>query len=145
LTLKQELFVSYYLGAAHGNGTQAARLAGYQGDDNTLSTTAFRLLRNAEIAARIHERVQAVVADNDAILAETWRVASAPISAFMVVTKPATYDEDGTLIEAAQMRLDYASKVRALALLLRYHGMLNGQGQTETPVKALVGVDVSRI
>jgi hypothetical protein len=90
--------------------------------------------------------VAAVVKEADASLAETWRVASAPVSQFMVVTRPATYDEHGTLIEPAHLRLDYHAKVAALCLLMRYHGLLDGQqGQTQTPVKALVGVDISQL
>lgn len=145
LTLKQELFVEYYLGAAAGNATEACRRAGYAGDNNTLATMGAKLVRNGAVLAHIRERVATVVKDTDAILVETWRVASAPMSEFMVVQKPATYDEDGTLIEPASLRLDYAAKVKTLELLLRFHGMLNGQAQTEQPVKALIGVDVSQI
>jgi len=36
LTTKQKLFCEFYVGAANGNATQAARLAGYAGNDITL-------------------------------------------------------------------------------------------------------------
>ncbi len=41
LTVKQQLFVNFY----EGNGTEAARLAGYKGDDNTLGQVAYENLR----------------------------------------------------------------------------------------------------
>jgi phage terminase small subunit len=52
LTIKQRKFVEAY----SGNGTEAARIAGYTGDDNTLGVTAHELLRNPKIAQLIKER-----------------------------------------------------------------------------------------
>lgn len=45
------------MGEANGVGTQAARLAGYSGDENTLHVQAWRLLRKATVKAAIRERV----------------------------------------------------------------------------------------
>jgi phage terminase small subunit len=58
LTGKQKKFADFYLGEANLNGTKAARLAGYEGNDNVLAVTAFRLLRNAKISAYIDERLK---------------------------------------------------------------------------------------
>jgi phage terminase small subunit len=58
LTGKQELFALHY--AACLNATEAARRAGYAGDDNALAASGSRSLRNVKVRARI-----------DAILAET--------------------------------------------------------------------------
>lgn len=52
LTPKQRKFVEAYT----GNGTEAARIAGYSGDDNTLGVTAHDLLRNPKIARAIEQR-----------------------------------------------------------------------------------------
>ena len=52
LTQKQLKFIEFY----EGNGTQAARLAGYKGTDNTLAQTAFELLRNPKIKEAIESR-----------------------------------------------------------------------------------------
>lgn len=41
------------------NGTQAAREAGYKGNDNVLAVTASRLLRNAKVLAIIEKRQKA--------------------------------------------------------------------------------------
>jgi|SRR5690554_820481 len=57
LTEKQRRFVEAYMGAAAGNATEAARLAGYGGDENTLSQTGHQNLRNPKISEAINERV----------------------------------------------------------------------------------------
>lgn len=53
LTQKQKKFIEFY----EGNGTKAARQAGYTGDDNTLAQTAFDLLRNPKIKEAIDLRL----------------------------------------------------------------------------------------
>lgn len=54
LTEKQRRFVEAYLGAAKGNGAEAARMAGYQGKDaHTYSVVADRLLASAGIREMI--------------------------------------------------------------------------------------------
>jgi phage terminase small subunit len=63
LTEKQRRFVEAYMGEAAGNGTQAARLAGYAGTDLTLADVASSNLRKPDVAAAIAERV----ADDPAI------------------------------------------------------------------------------
>ncbi len=52
LTAKQLKFIEAY----QGNGTEAAKLAGYTGDDNTLGVTAHDLLRNPKISDLIQKR-----------------------------------------------------------------------------------------
>jgi hypothetical protein len=145
LTTKQILFTEYFLGEAAGNATRAAAMAGYKGDPVTLAAIGYENLRKPQIASRIHARVQEIVPDTNEILRQLWQVASAPMSEFMVMSRPATYDQEGTLIEPAHLRLDYSAKVRALELLMRYHGMFSGQVHPEPVIKALVGVDISRI
>ena len=49
LNFRQRRFVEAYLGPAAGNGTKAARLAGYFGNEAALAVTAARLLRIAKI------------------------------------------------------------------------------------------------
>ena len=48
LTLKQTQFIKHYF-EQNGNGTQAARLAGYKGDDIALGVIAFDNLRKPNI------------------------------------------------------------------------------------------------
>ena len=52
LSRKQEAFVREY-DACNGNGTQAARKAGYQGNANVLGVQANRLLRDSRIKSQI--------------------------------------------------------------------------------------------
>lgn len=52
LTAKQRRFVEVYA----GNGTEAARLAGYAGSDNVLAQVGRNNLRNPQIAQAIRER-----------------------------------------------------------------------------------------
>lgn len=52
LTAKQLRFIEAY----QGNATEAARLAGYTGNDNVLGVTGFQLLRDPKISQLIKER-----------------------------------------------------------------------------------------
>jgi phage terminase small subunit len=52
LTQRQKSFIELY----DGNGTDAARRAGYSGSDNTLAQTARDLLRNPHVAEAIEKR-----------------------------------------------------------------------------------------
>lgn len=58
ITEKQRRFVDAYMGEAKGNGTEAARVAGYDGSDAVLATTAWRLLRKAEIRRALDVRME---------------------------------------------------------------------------------------
>lgn len=55
LTEKQRRFVEAYMGQACGNATEAARLAGYSGSENTLAQAGRANLRKPHIAALITE------------------------------------------------------------------------------------------
>lgn len=57
LNPQQKLFADYYLGEALFNGTQAARMAKYGGDDNALASAASRMLRNVKVSAYIDEKL----------------------------------------------------------------------------------------
>lgn len=71
LTAKQRLFVHYYCGSAAGNGTRAARLAGYEGNANTLSSMAWENLRKPDIKAAIEAELDRLAMDEREIL---WRM-----------------------------------------------------------------------
>jgi phage terminase small subunit len=51
-----------FVGFFDGNATDACRKAGYAGDDATLATQGWRLLRNAEVRAAIEAREEASLA-----------------------------------------------------------------------------------
>lgn len=68
LTTKQKLFVEFYLGAAHCNATEAARMAGYRGNDATLAAVGSENLRKPHISALISQRVQEIAMTADEVL-----------------------------------------------------------------------------
>jgi phage terminase small subunit len=53
LTIKQRAFVHAYCGEAQGNGTRAAKLAGYAGDVNTLKNIANKLINHELVVKAI--------------------------------------------------------------------------------------------
>lgn len=55
LTPKQRRFVEAYCGEAKGNGLQAARLAGYRGNDKTLQVVAHNNIRKHIVAVEIEK------------------------------------------------------------------------------------------
>lgn len=57
LTVKQAAFVDHYI-ICHGNATEAARRAGYKGNDNTLKEVGRQNLLKPAIASAIQKRMQ---------------------------------------------------------------------------------------
>ena len=113
LTTKQEAFVAAYLGAAHGNATEAARMAGYK----TPGQEGHRLLKNAEISARVQEQVKRAAASADDVLAELADIALAPWTEFVEVL---SRDREG---RPQKIKMDLTNKVKALELLGKYHSL----------------------
>ncbi len=56
LTEKQRRFVEAYMGQACGNATEAARLAGYKGNSDTLRTVAAENLAKPNVRKSIEQR-----------------------------------------------------------------------------------------
>lgn len=67
ITPKQEKFAQNYIKNG-GNGTQAARDAGYSGDDNTLAVTAHDNLRNPKIQKFVRQRLEGLKATGDEVV-----------------------------------------------------------------------------
>ena len=61
LTIKQKRFVDAYTGPARGNGTEAARLAGYAGSEKTLGVVAVENLAKP----RIQDAIGAALSTED--------------------------------------------------------------------------------
>ncbi len=70
LTTKQRLFVEFYVGAAHGNATEAARLSGYAGNDITLGAVGAENLKKPQIARLCQLRVAQAALSADKVLSE---------------------------------------------------------------------------
>lgn len=66
LTTKQRLFVEAYL--VSSNATDAARKAGYKGNDVTLGAVGAENLKKPRIAALIGERVEEAIITADEVL-----------------------------------------------------------------------------
>jgi phage terminase small subunit len=64
LTLKERRFVEAYMGAAAGNGTRAAEMAGYRGNAATLGQVAYTKLKKREIREAI-----AMLSEHDPLVA----------------------------------------------------------------------------
>lgn len=75
LTAKQQLFCEFYIGAANGNATEAARLAGYKGTDETLRAIGSQNLTKLNISEFCQERVNEVALSADKVLSELSAIA----------------------------------------------------------------------
>jgi len=93
LTGKQRAFVDHWFGKAQFNGTEAARLAGYQGDENTLAVAASRLLRNDKIKTEIAFRWEQHGITAEEVLFRLSEQARANIGQFLMKAPPDEEDE----------------------------------------------------
>jgi phage terminase small subunit len=82
LKTKQRLFVESYLSNGF-NATEAARMAGYQGNDNTLSSVGYENLRKPEIAAAVSGRVNEAAMSANEVLARLSSIARGSVSDFL--------------------------------------------------------------
>lgn len=86
LDARERGFVDAYLGVARGNGTRAARLAGYAGSPDVLKVQGSRLLTRANVRAAIDARLssasrtEVLAADErDILLSQIARSDSIPV------------------------------------------------------------------
>ncbi|MGH8160858.1 MAG: terminase small subunit [Gammaproteobacteria bacterium] len=83
LTTKQRRFAEVYA----GNGVEAARLAGYSGDANTLGQRANELVKNSNVMALIQQReareIRPMVADRQTRQAFWTRIMADPEATYM--------------------------------------------------------------
>lgn len=126
LTAKQTLWAEYYI--QHRNGTKAARLAGYKGDDNAHAVVASRNLRNAKIRAYLSERYAAVAMCSDEVLMRLANIARASLGDFCddlgVIDWPKVAAA-GYPIKSFKRgdKIEFESKLRALELIGKAHGL----------------------
>lgn len=78
MTIKQRLFVDYYLICL--NGTEAARLAGYDGDTASLSTIASENLRKHEVLKAIEARLERLTMSANEVLIHLTDIARGDIA-----------------------------------------------------------------
>jgi phage terminase small subunit len=118
LTQRQRLFVEAYIGACNGNAREAARAAGYSGDDNALSQRGFELVRNPKIAELIGVRVQEAVMCANEVLSELSAIAKADWQNFLEIRR----DREGDIISAT---LKLSDKIKSLELVGKYHKLFS--------------------
>lgn len=138
LSKRHQAFVDAYVGRVEGvprfNGTAAARHAGYKDAHNE----AWRLRNNAEVSARIAEYLSANLLSPEETLVELRDVATADWRDFLTIrTDPRTG-------ETVDVKMDLGSKVKALELVAKAHGLLTDKIDLNANVTAsveLVGID----
>ena len=113
LTIKQKSFADNWL--QHRNGRLAARLAGYDGNDNTLDSVATENLRKPAIAAYIRAKLQERHVSPDQILAELGDIAM--------------YSLDSIAVEGSPVKTP--DKIRALELAGKYHKLFADRVEVE--------------
>lgn len=133
LTNKQKAFVCHYLEIR--NGVKAARLAGYEGDENTLKVSASRLLTKDNVKAAIDSYFQSRILSANGVLAELSDIAFSPWRDHVEVKT----DDQGNIIDA---KLNLRDKNKALELVGKFHKLFVDKVETET---SLSDTDVQRI
>jgi len=130
LTQKQFLFCEHLIQTR--NGTKAARLAGYKGDDNILAAIASQNLRKIKIREYLASRYAETCMASDEVLSLLAKIARTDISSF--VNKGGGIDwqkvtEDGYAVKSISHTFGRNSKIeteprlKALELIGRAHAM----------------------
>lgn len=146
LTGKQARFVDEYIVCL--NGTEAARRAGYAGDDATLAVAASRMLRNDKISRAIGKRLERFAMPANEVLTQLTDIARGDIAdtltAFGAIdpleakrrgkshiikrfkTKITTYtDKDGQDHITEETEIELYDRLSALQTLAKYHDLTN--------------------
>ena len=152
LTVKEDRLVRLYVGEALGNGTVAARLAGYRGSPASLAVIASRVLRKVNVAAEIDELMVAVKerlqVDGDAALMV--------VANTMKFNVKDLFDAEGKLIPVWKLPrhisaaikgmratkhgtvLEFRDTVHAAEILLKVSGRLKETVKVERPLEEIM-------
>jgi hypothetical protein len=112
LTPKQKKFLSSYLECR--KGIQAAREAGYAGNDIALAQVAHETLRKPNVQAHLQWHLRSRAISSESVLAELGDIASAPWKDFVQVK----YGPNNQILDV-QLRL--SEKLKALELAGKFH------------------------
>ena len=105
LTVQQRAFVD---ARSRGlNGLEAARAAGYKGNDATLKVTASRLMKHPGVRAALEERAAATGAAIEAATADDPQIAG-PVEQQRILT---------TIARSKSKRIDAETKIKAIVAL----------------------------
>lgn len=149
LTAKESLFVEAYLGKAQFNATEAASLAGYKGNRNTLSSVGYENLRKPEIEKIISQRLTELSMGKEEVLMRVSRHARSSIADVVddegrfnfkqakmlgvadllkkikiTEKRYASFIDDEPEIIETKVEFEMYSAQAALELLAKHHGLL---------------------
>lgn len=148
-TAKQRAFIDHYLLTL--NGTEAARMAGYKGDDNTLGVTAHENLRKPKIKAEIQRRLRELTISADETLARVSKQATGTMGDFLTFvagqpvldldkarrigkldlikkyreTETTRHTKDGDMFITIRREIELYPADGAQDRLMRYHSLYN--------------------
>jgi len=149
LTTKQQLFVYWYVKLL--NGTQAAKRAGYAGDDYTLGQVSYENLKKPDIKGEIDRKLRESIPSPDELLSRIGAQATVDVTAY---TRP-----DGTLdvqaLSAAGLghivtgieptpngvKVALTSPQAAQKMLARYHRLLGDRLEVDVTAHASLEPD----
>lgn len=137
LTGKQRQFVIEYSRCL--NGTEAARLAGYKGDDRTLAVQAYDNLRKPKIRAKIDELLSQRTMSKDEVIARFSSQAESAFGSFIMQDWAGHITLDLKALRAAGLShlikkisnskfgpsIEFHDPQLALSKLAQYYGLLN--------------------
>jgi len=139
LTLRQERFVQEYLGNAKGNLTQAALNAGYS--TKTAQEQSSRLLTNEAVQFAINERQKALrekaSITQERIVEEYARIAFLDPRKF--------FDDNGKLIEIANLDEDTARALDGLGYQIKYEGTTSNEVAVSLTFKSRVNCKIKAL
>jgi phage terminase small subunit len=148
LTGKQRLWLQSYLECF--NATEAARRAGYAGDDNALGVTGHRMLRNAKIQEAIEAFYEEHAMPAKEVAWRLARIARADMGDYTGVTKPSDLKDvdsypvkkiettgrrlaDGSV--TVKMRVELHSQLQALEDIGKHHGLFTDKTEHSGEIK----------
>jgi phage terminase small subunit len=143
LTNKQRLFIEHYLQC--WNGTEAARRAGYNGNDNTLGSIGSENLTKPKIRDEIERRIAAEAITANEVLWQLGKQAKGSIADFLTVgddgkieIDPRKVKELGHLLkkvhfEGDRIRIELHDAQAALVHLGKHHGLFKERHEHSGP------------
>jgi len=139
LTMKQERFVQEYLGNAKGNATQAAINAGYS--EKTAQEQGSRLHTNEAVQFAINDRRKALrekaSITQERIVEELARIAFLDPRKF--------FDDDGKLIDIANLDEDTARALGGLGYQIKYEGTTSNEVAVSLTFKSRVNCKIKAL
>lgn len=145
---RQMLFAIEYV--KDFNGTQAARRAGYQGNNNALAVTASRVLRYANVRKRISELLAANAMGSQEVLWRLGEQGRVNIAQFFKISQGgdvslnwAAIRKHGYLIKSITWtkygpRVELHDAQKALELIGKNHGLFTDKQEVE--IKAPISI-----